>query len=274
MNNSYSTLHTYLTSHHNKNKIRKTEPAKVVPVRFIDLKVKREKDTYVTFKALLDSGASFTLATEAVVRHLKKTKDDVTSFKTAMGTFFTNQKCRTKMIFAEFNPTAEIMHTVHVAKSLGNYNLIIGQDLLHKLEIDIKFSTKTMCWNNVKINMKEPTCTIEDLFHVEEELFVTNETDCIAKILDAKYQPANLKELTANLPYLTADQQQQLYDCLNKRSSLLNGTLGLWKGEPYKIELRDGAQPYHARPYGVPQAYEQTVRHEVEQLCNVGVLRK
>ena len=220
-----------------------------MPVSSIDLKVKRKKCAYITFKALLDSGASCTLATKAVVRHLKKTKNDVTSFKTAMGTFSTNQKCRTKMIFAEFNPTAEIMHTVHVAKSLGYYNIIIGQDLLHELEIDIKFSTKTMCWNNVKVNMKEPTCTIENSFHVEEELFVTNETDRTAKILDAKYQPANLKELTANLPYLTANQQGQLYDCLNKRSSLFDGTLGLWKGEPYKIELWGSAQPYHARPY-------------------------
>mgnify|MGYP001305157055 FL=1 len=108
-----------------------------MPVSFIDLKVKRKKDTYVTFKALLDSRASCTLATNAVVCHLKKTKDDVTSFKTAMGTFSTNQKCCTKKIFAKLNPTTEIMHTVHVAKSLGNYDIIIGRDLLHELEINI-----------------------------------------------------------------------------------------------------------------------------------------
>ena len=50
--------------------------------------------------------------------------------------------------------------------------------------------------------------------------------------------------------------------------------LGLWKGDPYKIELRDGAQPHHARPYRVPQAHEQTFKQEIGQLCNVGVLRK
>ena len=59
-----------------------------------------------------------------------------------------------------------------------------------------------MCWNDVKVNMKEPTCTKEDLFHVEEELFVTNDTDHIANILDATYKPANLKELMANIPQL------------------------------------------------------------------------
>ena len=63
-----------------------------------------------------------------------------------------------------------------------------------------------MCWNNVKINMKKHTCTKEDAFHVEEELFVTNKTDHITKILDAKYQLTNLKELTVNLSQLTANQ--------------------------------------------------------------------
>ena len=89
------------------------------------------------------------------------------------------------MKFPEFNPTAEITQTVHVTNTLGNYDLIIGRELLHKLGVDISFSTKTMTWNDVTINMKRPTCTREDSFHAEEELFVSDETDCIAKILDA-----------------------------------------------------------------------------------------
>ena len=99
------------------------------------------------------------------------------------------------------------LHT-HVTKTLGNYNIIIGRNLQHESGIDIKFSTKIVCWNDVEINMKKTTCTKEDLFHVEEELFVTNKTDRITKILDAKYQPANLKELTANLPQLTANKNR------------------------------------------------------------------
>ena len=115
------------------------------------------------------------------------------------------------MTLAEFNPTAEVTHTVHVTQSLSNYDIIIGQDLLHELEIDIKFSTKSMCWNDVEVDMKPPTCTKEDSFHVEEELFVNNETDRIAKILDAKYQPADLTELTANISNLMVKQQKQLF---------------------------------------------------------------
>ena len=74
-------------------------------------------------------------------------------------------------------------------------------------------------WNDVKVNMKKNTCTKEDLFHVEEELFVTNDTDCIAKILDAKYKLDNLKVLTANIPQLTKNQRKQLYDCLNNHAA-------------------------------------------------------
>ena len=117
--------------------------------------------------------ASCTLASEAVVHHLKK-KNDVTSFKTAAGNFLTNQKYCTKMTLAEFDPTAEITHSVHVANKLDNYNIIIDQDLLHELGIDIQFSTKTMCWNDVK-DMKKHTCTKEDLFHVEEYLYQTKQ---------------------------------------------------------------------------------------------------
>ena len=78
-----------------------------------------------------------------------------------------------------------------MTKTLGNYNLIIGRDLLHKLGVDISFSSKTMTWNDVTIDMKLPTCTGEDVFHVEDELFVSDKTDHIAKILNTKYKPTD-----------------------------------------------------------------------------------
>ena len=116
------------------------------------------KDTYITFKALFDSGASCTLASEDTVRHLKKTRNAVTTFNTASGKFSTNQKYCVNIKLAEFNPTAEITHTVHVAKELGNYDIIVGQDLLHELGINIRFSTKTIFWNDVKVDTKKPMC--------------------------------------------------------------------------------------------------------------------
>ena len=73
-----------------------------------------------------------------------------------------------------------------------------------------------MTWNNVTIDMKPTTCTGKDVFHVEDELFVSDNTDQIAKILEAKYKPANLKELTTSLPQLNNNQKEQLQKTLNK----------------------------------------------------------
>ena len=60
--------------------------------------------------------------------------------------------------------------------------------MLHKLRVDISFILEAMTWNDVTMDMKPPTCTREDAFHVEEELFVLDETDRVAKTLNAKYK--------------------------------------------------------------------------------------
>ena len=117
-----------------------------------------------------------------------------------------------------------------------------------------------MTWNDVTINLKPPTCTRKDAFHVKEQLFFSDKTDCIAKILNSKYKPANLKQLTDNLYQLNSD--------------IFDRMLGLWKGSLYKIELQDNAKPHHARPQGIPHAYNKMFKQEVEWLCEVGVLRK
>ena len=56
--------------------------------------------------------------------------------------------------------------------------------------------------------MKYPMCTNEDSFHLKEEMFFSNKTDCIAKILVAKYKLANIKELTDNLAQTNDNQKE------------------------------------------------------------------
>ena len=59
-----------------------------------------------------------------------------------------------------------------------------------------------------------------------------------------------------------------------KYESLFDGTLGKWTGEPYHIQLKEGATPYHARPYSVPKAYERTLKAEIARLESIGVLKR
>ena len=66
----YLVHHAYLPERPPKpTKRQRTEPTKLVPISFVELKVKREKDEFVTLKALFDSGAISTLVSQAAVKH-------------------------------------------------------------------------------------------------------------------------------------------------------------------------------------------------------------
>jgi hypothetical protein len=61
---------------------------------------------------------------------------------------------------------------------------------------------------------------------------------------------------------------------LTKFEDLFDGTLGKWNEEPVKLELKEGATPYHARPFLIPRCHAETLKMEVDQLVEIGVLKK
>ena len=50
--------------------------------------------------------------------------------------------------------------------------------------------------------------------------------------------------------------------------------LGKWNHDPIELELKPDAQPYHARPYPIPRCHAETLKMEIERLCQAGVLKK
>jgi hypothetical protein len=76
------------------------------------------------------------------------------------------------------------------------------------------------------------------------------------------------------MTYLSKEEQASLLNLLLQHANLFNGTLGHWYDSAYNIELREGVEPYHAKPYPVPRIHEATLKAEVEQLCTVGVLKR
>ena len=99
-------------------------------------------------------------------------------------------------------------------------------------------------------------------------------TERIKKILDSKFEPANLEEVAAANPELDKGQRQKLLRLLRKHYRLFDGTIGKWNGPDYKVELKPGATPYHARAYPIPKVHERTLKMECDRLCKVGVLRE
>ena len=225
-------------------------------------------------RILLDSGASSSIVSSAKIKYLKQTKGKSCTWNTMAGSFSTNAECNVEFTLPELNPTAVIRHRMHVTKHMANYDVIIGRDILHQLGIVLDFQNKTINWNDYVTPMKDPLSRAGIDYAVLDSYAVQSETERIKRILDAKYEKANLVEVTESANHLTDVEQKGLLKLLRKFEALFDGQLGQWKGENYDIELKPDAKPYHARPFAIPKVHEGTLKHEVVRLCKIGVLRK
>ena len=99
------------------------------------------------------------------------------------------------------------------------------------------------------------------------------ETDRVVRILDAKYEPADLPQVVEdNCPHLSVAERKSLLRVLLKYKSMFQGTLGQWNGDEVHFDLKPDATPWHGRPYPVPRVHRDTVRKEVDRLVSIDVL--
>ncbi len=100
-------------------------------------------------------------------------------------------------------------------------------------------------------------------------------TKRLIKILDAKYEKANLRAITEQdcLNHLSATEKNKLLKLLQEFEELFDGTLGDWDCNPVLLQLKEGAQPYHGRPFPIPKKHVETLKKEIQRLCDLGVLK-
>ena len=113
-----------------------------------------------------------------------------------------------------------------------------------------------------------------DSYHVQEDSNLKDMSDRIKRILDAKYEPADLDKIVQEHDNLTTEEKQKLRRLLNKYKDCFDGTLSKWTGSPVELKLKRDAEPYHARAFPVPRVHLQTLKMEVERLCKIGVLKR
>jgi hypothetical protein len=65
-----------------------------------------------------------------------------------------------------------------------------------------------------------------------------------------------------------------LVETLKKFPTLFGGGLGMLNIKPVRLELIDGAKPYHARPFPVPQSLEATTKTEMKRLTDIDVFNR
>jgi len=108
-----------------------------------------------------------------------------------------------------------------------------------------------------------------------EPVGTRNATKRVIEILDAKYDKANVPSIVRdNCSHLTRLQRDKLLSLLLEHESLFDGTLGDWNRPPVSIELKEGAKPYHGRPYPIPQIHKATLIKEINRLVGIGVMKR
>jgi hypothetical protein len=115
--------------------------------------------------------------------------------------------------------------------------------------------------------LRENTC------FAQEPISTHSATKRMVKILDAKYEKADLPAIVRmNHSHQTASDREKLLSVLLKFEPLFNGTLGDWKLPPVSFEPIEGMKPYHGRLYPIPHIHKAVLMKEIKRLCDIGVL--
>ena len=161
------------------------------------MKQKRKSKDVYTLKALLDTGATGTIVSSKFCKHLKRHKCQPTKWQTQNGSFITNSKAKIEFLIPELNDQRLVSTYVHDTNQPMSYDIIIGTDLMQEIGIDLLNSSKTIRWDEQEINIRLRNTTIAQMMQLTKDPpAVQAETKRIMDILDAKYEPANLEEVS------------------------------------------------------------------------------
>jgi RNase H-like domain found in reverse transcriptase/Reverse transcriptase (RNA-dependent DNA polymerase)/Integrase zinc binding domain len=275
MEEEVATMLGHVRGHHHRAKKQKTTNIK--PLVFVRIMSKLGKGQPITLKCLMDTGASGSLMSDKYSGRLrtKPTKGPKTVWTTPGGELTTTTKSKCTLMLPEFHRDRVIEWDINITpKKLGEYDMIMGRDILQALGIKFDFTDLTMEWDGATVPMRDTTQLEAEAFYIQEPEAVTYETDRIKRILDAKYEKANLREVVSEATHLSKEQQDELHQYLKGHEDLFDGTLGKWKMGAYDVELQPDAKPYHAKAYPIPHIHTATLKMEVERLCKAGVLKQ
>ena len=246
-----------------------------------------------TIRVLLDTGSSGDLlfirkGTQKYIPTMKRAVPQ--SWGTSNGTFQTKRVGVIDISFMEYSASKSVKLTpdiveYEVGAQAPLYDLIIGKQTLHDIGAVLDFKEKTITIGSILLPMRniinlqiKPSVTRalkHNTFQAQEPISTQKATKRVIEILDAKYDKANLPEIVKDTcPHLTPSQRDKLLSLLLNFESLFDGTLGDWNRPPVSIELKDGAKPYHGRPYPIPQIHKATLMKEINRIMGIGVLKR
>ena len=157
---------------------------------------------------------------------------------------------------------------------------MIGMDLMTEIGIYVNTDTKQVVWEDAAIPLKErgqldEPEMIQMLYHLAKEPSILQEAEARHnRILDADYTEVEVDDYVEELKQLNSHERKLLTKTLNKHTTLFSGGLGTLNVKPIRLELVDGAKPYHSKPFPVPKSLERTTKVEMDRLAEIGVFEK
>jgi hypothetical protein len=240
----------------------------------------------VPMRALLDTGTIATIILREFVgkgRARTNTKKR-TKWKTLGGTFTTNYKSLLDFKFPEISTSKVVTWQAHVDDKTSSkeaaYDMIMGMDLMTSIGITVDCEQRRIRWGGAEIPLRTSNTLNNDdilhmLYHAANGPDIMQEAEKRQnRILDADYRKVEVDPFVEELKHLTMDEKQILGQTLKKFPTLFGRGLGMLNIKPVKLELIDGAKPYHARPFPVPQSLEVTTKTEMKRLTDIDVFNR
>jgi hypothetical protein len=245
-----------------------------------------------TIRVLLDTGSSGDLLflEKGYNKYIPVVSRAVPeSWSTSNGTFKTKKVGEVKLSFVEYlaSKKAHLRPDIVEYPKGGPpplYDLIIGKQTLHNIDAVLDFKERTITIddillpmrniNNLQLNPSISRVLKLNSSFTQEPASTHNTTKRIVKILDAKYDKADLPSIVKNnCMHLSTSHCNSLLALLLNFEELFNGTLGDWKLPPVSFELKEGAKPHHGRPYPIPKIHKDTLMKEIDCLILIRVLK-
>ena len=250
------------------------------------VEVTDRKGDLVPISALLDTGTSSTIILAPFVAEGTTTpnKSGAQQWETLGGKFSTTSTARISFKFPELDTSKVVTWACHVddktSKEKASYDMIIGMDLMVDIGIFVNTATRTIDWHDASVPLRKRGMLREAYFlqtcyqqSIQPEVLKEAE-DRQKRILDADYSQVEIDGYVKELTYLNTEEKDLLKRVLEAHPTLFGGGLGVLKVRPVSLEIKPGAQPYHARAYPVPKAYESTTKKEIDRFCEIGVLER
>ena len=213
------------------------------------------------------------------------------SWHMSNGTFHVHGRGKLRIKFLDYSTSRKYLIQQDVVEydgttmSQSGFDLILGTYTLKELGIVLNFQTKEIDIDEIILPMRDITklstrAKIERAWMANNNV-MTHEpkstleaTQRVVKILDARYEKADLNAVvTEHCTHLSIPDQEKLLKLLTEFEDLFDGTLGDWDTEPVSLKLKEGTRPYHGRPFPTPKAHKETLKKEVQRLCELGVLK-